>query len=701
MPQNIFHQHYDLITPDGKIISTNILSINEMDIVVEIEHIQSSFVGYQIDSDKIFFNIKSTYAQLGVDGIAYDYEFLPKLDKARVCVKLRAFNSIGVELLKYTTPGIYIGKLFAADDRRRVRKKEYLKRLLKKSDEDGNPLLILSEEYKSEKIIEEVEQNRTIARIPLVQGYWIYDEAVLCFIPTITKGLKEKNSSFRKFLFLHQTQIDGERKIPSKGLLLVKTMTMNMKTLFAKVASEELPEGFNHASANVIEPQQETGDIFEFHGQSNEEISHIPLEFYTLEPFREHFFFSDRDFLRECLEKPQELFNAFETAPELEKAAAFVVKGKQLLNLSKEDWIISDISYDENIFVPPRDRKEKIALDNFIQSQALYTILKAMQDGFITSQGIVLSTYFPTPQLKSFLINERVTRCLRAIYFRIPSRNYGDFFSHDDRSLIQDLVKAKIDVFWVDFKYNLLLQYVLREDKNSGVFVPINKVKDFKNATFFGVYGSKLIEAKEKEELKALFQGLLEMKEELDHPLLNPEISIVISTGGGPGVMATGNQIASDLNILSCGHAVDFTKPHERIFMIEEMNPFIQAKMTYRLEHLIVRQAEFSLDFPIFFQGGVGTDFELMLELLRIQVGMHQVVPILLFGGAEYWGRKITSKFQLNRETGTIRGSEWISNTIFCVKTHKEALSIYYKYFTNRLHIGKDYPPSDIGFTVI
>lgn len=700
MPKNIYNRPYDLITPDGKITEIKNRTATSLEAYIEIEGISSVFLGFKIDHTLIHFNIKSTFAQLGVNGVGTEYEFLPKLNKARVKVIFTAFNHIGEELLKYLNKGIYVGKLFAADDRRRVRKPVYLERLLGKTDAEGRALLILSEEYKSEEIIEQPEKNRTIVKIPLIPGRWEYSEEVIGLIPTIAKGLKDPHISFRNFLFLHQKHVPGPRVLPDGGMLLVKTMTMNMMTLFAKVAYDELPKGFQHASADVIEPQQETGDIFEFHGSSQEEITHIPLEFYTLEPYREHFFFLDRDLLQCCIEKPEHLFSAFNTSPG-DKCATFIVKGEQILNLTKDDWIQSDLPPSAPLFIPPENRHDKAILDSFIRSQAIYPIAQSMQDGYITSQGIILSTHFPTPSLKTLLINEKVTRTLKAIYFKTPSRTYGDYFSHDDRAFLQDLAKSSVDVFWVDFSYKLLLKYVLRGDKDSGMFVPIERVKDFKNGTFFGVYGSKLITWEKADELKLLFKGLLEMKNELDHPLLNPDISIVLSTGGGPGMMATGNKIANELGILSCGHAVDFTKPHETIELYEETNPHIQAKMTYRLEQLIVRQGEFALDFPIFFQGGFGTDFELLLELLRVQVGMRPAAPILLFGSPDYWRHKITPLFQINRKTGTIKGSEWISNTLYCVQNHKKALSIYYKYFTNRLHIGKDYPSLDQGFVIV
>ena len=54
--------------------------------------------------------------------------------------------------------------------------------------------------------------------------------------------------------------------------------------------------------------------------------------------------------------------------------------------------------------------------------------------------------------------------------------------------------------------------------------------------------------------------------------------------------------------------------------------------MTYRLDKLVERQAEFNLDFPIFLPGGIGTDFEFALEEVRRKVGSVTITPILLLG---------------------------------------------------------------------
>lgn len=700
MPKNIFIYPFDLISPDGKITSINFLNAKEAEAAIEIENIPSPFKGFEIDKSLIQFTLKSTLSQLGISAKALEITCSPQLKKAEVNIHIQAFTNVGEALLKYFKPGIYIGKLFAADDRRRVRKPDYLTRLLGKTDENGDSLFILGEEYKSEQIIEQPEKARTIAKIPLQPGFYKYDHHIFQFLPTIAKGLTKQKSSFREYLPLHQIHTEKPRIAQLNEPLLVRSKAMTLKTLFARIVMDELPHGYQNSTQHLIEPRPYREYVFEFHGDSTEELTTIPLEFYTLEPFREHFFFSDRNLLTKCYEQPETLFKAFETAPE-GKAATFIVKGEQLNSLKSNNWIQSDPITDDLITIPPTNRKEKAALKHFIEAQASYTIVKAMQEGNITSQGIMLSNYLPPPFLKSFLLNERVTRCLQAIYFRQPSQKNGDYFSHEDRSLLQDLAKASVDVYWVDFTYHLLLKHTLRTSSDSGMFVPIDRVEDFKKAVFFGIYGSSLKEFPLREPLLELFKGLLSMKNEIDHEQLNPDVSIALVTGGGPGVMLVGNEIASELNILSCGHAVDFSIPHAIQGHKEEMNPYVQAKMTYRLEQLVVRQSEFKLDFPIFCQGGVGTDFELALERLRTQVGNKHPSPTILFGSPDYWREKITHQFKINQSMGMIRGSEWISNTFFCVQTAKDALSIYYKFFTNRLPIGKDHPPAEDGFVTV
>ena len=72
--------------------------------------------------------------------------------------------------------------------------------------------------------------------------------------------------------------------------------------------------------------------------------------------------------------------------------------------------------------------------------------------------------------------------------------------------------------------------------------------------------------------------------------------------------------------------------------------------------------------------------------------------PILLFGSTDYWKEKVSGRFKCNLATGTIKGSEWISNCFYCIQTAEEGLRVYREFFQNTLPIGKGGPVYEEGF---
>ena len=162
--------------------------------------------------------------------------------------------------------------------------------------------------------------------------------------------------------------------------------------------------------------------------------------------------------------------------------------------------------------------------------------------------------------------------------------------------------------------------------------------------------------------------------------------------------MEVSNRVAKELGILSCANIVDFRQKDKSVVNEQRQNSYIDAKMTYRLDRLVERQAEFYLDIPIFLPGGIGTDFEYTLEEVRRKTGACPATPVLLFGEVDYWRRKMSSRFQVNRETGTIKGSEWVSNCFYCVPTAEQGISILRRFFKGELPIGKDGPIYSDGF---
>ncbi len=696
---------YDLITPDGFISEYSQIDQRHATATVLIQKISPAFRGFEIDKDLVSFNLKSTLAQLGLDALGTEY-LLERQDRsARVKIHLTAYGKPAELLLKQLDIGSYIGKLFAADPKRKVRDPDYLLRMFNRCDRKGRPLLYLGQPENSEDLILEKKDGHTVAFLSLLQGTIAYDEAILGFIPTLGKALKHPHFQMRPLLqLLQKWQPQSPRSLSGDDILLVKTQPLHVRTVFGKVRQDLLPEGFKHTSACILEPSTKaSGDVYELFGTSSSEIKTIPLEFFTLEPHREHVFFSDRDQLQTCLEDKEVLFRAFETAPHPyhHKAAVFIAKGEQLINLEPGDWISKEPHFYEFPGMIYHSERQSLLVEKYIEQQPIYPFLKAIEDELITSQGVLLTRFFPSPMMKKILLDDFVHRCLKGIYFEKPSRTFGDFFSHEDRSMLLDLAKFAIPVYWVDKKTRQILQYIAKPNKDTGMFVPLHLIDDFLNAASFGIYGSNLIYGHFEQELTTLFAGLEKLRHEFNHPMLNTKTPIALITGGGPGVMELGNKVAKSLKLLSCANLVDFNSQGGAIVNEQNQNPYVDIKMTYRLDRLVERQAEFNLDFPIFLAGGIGTDFEYSLEEVRRKVGSTALTPILLFGPEEYWAQKITSKFQCNLKTGTIAGSEWISNCFYCVQNADQALRIYKQFLSGELPIGKQGPIFEAGFVAV
>ena len=694
--------HHDLVTPDGKIISISSIDQRRIDVKVRIENISPSFLGFAIDQSCILFNLKSTLAQLGVNSILKELDLSKTKRSGEVLVELHTLSSEGELILSYLRKEIYIGKLFAADERRRVREPIYLSRMFGRSDRIGKPLLSLGEQDgKPNWTLEQID-GRMIAFLPLKKGVQTYDKKVKGLIPILVETLKHPDIKVRELIHLTQ-KWEEKKRIVNGGLLLVNTLPLHIRTVFGHVVNDLLPQGVKHTAASILQPDTfASGDIYELYGKSSEEITQIPLEFYTLDPYREHVFFSDRDQLQASIEDPKILFKALETAPNPahHKCATFIVKGDQLHNLTPNDWIQTESTHQAFPgFFHPTEQAEKV--EKYMHAQPSYPYLEAIEKGMITSQGILISRFFPSPIMKRMLLSEQVYACLKGIYFEQPSRSHGEYFSHEDRSLLLDLAKFGVSIYWLDRRCNKILRYVPKPGKDSGMFVPLSKVETFIAATMIGIYGSNLMEGSFEPLIQALLKGLLQMKNRCNHRLLNPETHLALVTGGGPGMMSVGNRVAKDLGILSCANILDFRTNKNQVVNEQDQNSFIEAKMTYRLDRLVERQAEFHLDFPIFLTGGIGTDFEYAIEETRRKTGVKSPSPVLLVGSPEYWRHKITSRFECNTNTGTIAGSEWLSNCFFCIQNAEQGLKVYENYFTGKLSIGPQGPIYPKGFKLI
>lgn len=413
---------YDLITPDGFITEYQKLDARHAVATVCIQKISPAFKGFEIEKECVFFNLKSTLAQLGLQGVEIEHLLNPLERTALLKVSLIAYGKLAELLLDHLEIGSYIGKLFAADERRKVRDPDYLLRMFNRSDRQGRPLLYLGNPENSEDLILEKQDGHTVAFLSLLEGSVVYDPAIYGFIPTLGKALKHPHFPMRSLVHLHQKWDPlSSRVLKPEEILLVKTQPLHVRTVFGRVKQELLPKGFEHTSASILEPSTKaSGDVYELFGTSPAEIQTIPLEFFTLEPHREYVFFSDRDQLQTSLENPETLITAFATAPKPYHhwAAVFISKGEQLLSLRPEDWISKEPYFYEFPGMVYHAERQSLLVEKYIEQQPIYPFLKAIEDELITSQGVLLSRFFPSPLLKKSLLDDFVHRCLKGIYLK-------------------------------------------------------------------------------------------------------------------------------------------------------------------------------------------------------------------------------------------------------------------------------------------
>ena len=196
-------KNFDLVTPDGAITNLNRISEKKAEATIFIENIQPNFVGFSIEKERIFFNLKSTLAQLGLNAQTLSIELDKSKRCAQILLELATIGKLSIELLKYLQVGAFIGKLFAADERRRVRDPDYLGRMFGRSDRWGRPLLSLGGLHGGKDLILEKVDGRTVAYLSLLNGKIDYEESIHGFLPTVAKSLNAKQP-IRELLRLHQ-----------------------------------------------------------------------------------------------------------------------------------------------------------------------------------------------------------------------------------------------------------------------------------------------------------------------------------------------------------------------------------------------------------------------------------------------------------------------------------------------------------------
>jgi len=114
---------------------------------------------------------------------------------------------------------------------------------------------------------------------------------------------------------------------------------------------------------------------------------------------------------------------------------------------------------------------------------------------------------------------------------------------------------------------------------------------------------------------------------------------LVITTGGGPGIMEAANRGAFEVGAKSVG--LNINLPHEQY-----PNPYITPELCFRFHYFALRKMHLLLRAKalVAFPGGFGTLDELFEVLTLVQTRKIKPVPIVLVG-EEYWRRTIDVRF--------------------------------------------------------
>lgn len=141
------------------------------------------------------------------------------------------------------------------------------------------------------------------------------------------------------------------------------------------------------------------------------------------------------------------------------------------------------------------------------------------------------------------------------------------------------------------------------------------------------------------EEARKLGRLITEEAKKLDQ-------TVVLVTGGGPGIMEAANRGADDVGGKSIG--LNIVLPGE-----QKPNPYVTPELCFQFHYFAIRKMHFLMRAIalVAFPGGFGTLDELFETLTLIQTRKVRRVPVILFG-RDYWDRIIN--FDVLVEEGAI-----------------------------------------------
>jgi len=148
--------------------------------------------------------------------------------------------------------------------------------------------------------------------------------------------------------------------------------------------------------------------------------------------------------------------------------------------------------------------------------------------------------------------------------------------------------------------------------------------------------------------------------------LSNDDCDLIVSTGGGPGIMEAANRGAHEAGGKSIG--LNIVLPHE-----QAPNDYITPELCFQFHYFAIRKMHFLMRARalVAFPGGYGTMDELFETLTLVQTKTIKALPIILFG-EQFWNKVIDFDFLVGE--GVIAPED--KNIFYMVEKAREAWEI-------------------------
>ena len=158
-----------------------------------------------------------------------------------------------------------------------------------------------------------------------------------------------------------------------------------------------------------------------------------------------------------------------------------------------------------------------------------------------------------------------------------------------------------------------------------------------------------------------------------EHCLKDDSCDLVVTTGGGPGIMEAANRGAYEAGGKSIG--LNIVLPHE-----QAPNEYITPELCFQFHYFAMRKMHFLMRAMalVAFPGGYGTMDELFETLTLIQTKKIKPLPVILFG-KEFWNTAVNFDFLVTE--GVIAPED--KNLFYSVEKADEAWKIIREFYYN------------------